>query len=56
VSLIAVLIQFGHTLGMTDLVAQKGLMVAAGFPAFVILVAIVQLVYARSMAKKGLLR
>lgn len=56
VSLIAVLIQFGHTLGMTDLVAQKGLMVAAGFPAFVILVAIVQLVYARSMAKKGMLR
>ena len=56
VSLIAVLVQFGYTLGMTDLIAQKGLMVAAGFPAFIILVAIVQLLYARSMVTKGALR
>ena len=31
-------------------------MVAAGFPAVVILIAIVQLAYARSMATKGALR
>jgi hypothetical protein len=56
VSLIAVLVQFGHTLGMTDLIAQKGLMVAAGFPAVIILIALVQLAYARYMATKGALR
>jgi len=56
VSLIAVLVQFGYTLGATDLVAQKGLVVAAGFPAFIVVVAVVQLVYARSMVAKGALR
>jgi hypothetical protein len=56
VSLVAVLVQFGYTLGATDLIAQKGIVVAAGFPAFVILVAIVQLAYARSLVAKGVLR
>lgn len=56
VSLVAVLVQFGYTLGATDLIPQKGIVVAAGFPAFVILVAIVQLAYARSLVAKGVLR
>ncbi|MFD1107396.1 sugar transporter [Sphingobium olei] len=56
VSLIAVLVQFGYTLGATDLIAQKGIVVAAGFPALVILIAIVQLAYARSLVAKDVLR
>jgi hypothetical protein len=56
VSLIAVLVQFGYTLGATDLIAQKGVVVAAGFPAFVILMAFVQFFYARSLGAKGALR
>lgn len=55
-SLVAVLIQFGHTLLGTDLIAVKGLAGAAAFPAFVILVAIVQLLYARSLVGRGFLR
>jgi hypothetical protein len=55
-SLAAVLVQFGYTLGATDLIAQKGIVVAAGFPALVILIAIAQFVYARSLVAKGILR
>jgi hypothetical protein len=56
ISLVAVLVQFGYTLGATDLIAQKGIMVAAGFHAFVILIAFVQFFYARSLGAKGALR
>ncbi|MEC3949949.1 sugar transporter [Sphingobium sp. HWE2-09] len=55
VSLIAVLVQFGYTFLGTDLVAEKGLGVAA-FPALIIIVAIVQLLYARSLVTKRVLR
>lgn len=55
-SLVAVLIQFGYTLLGTDLIAVKGLAGAAAFPAFVILIAIVQLLYARSLVGRGFLR
>lgn len=56
VSLIAVLVQFGYTLGATSLVAEKGLLAAAGFPAVIILVALFQVVYSRMLAAKHLLR
>jgi hypothetical protein len=55
VSLIAVLVQFGYTFLGTDLVAEKGLGVAV-FPALIIIVAIVQLLYARSLVTKRVLR
>jgi hypothetical protein len=34
-SLVAIVIQFGWTLGATDLIAVKGFAVAAGFPIFI---------------------
>jgi hypothetical protein len=55
-SLIAVLVQFGYTLGATDLIAQKGLATAAGFPALVILIAIGQWIYARALVVRSSLR
>ena len=55
-SLITVLVQFGYTLGATDLIAAKGIVVAAAFPAFVIAVAVGQWLYARSQRVRGALR
>lgn len=55
-SLIAVLIQFGYTFFGTDLIAVKGLAAAAAFPAFIILIAIIQFIYARSLVTRGVLR
>lgn len=54
VSLIAVLVQFGYTLLGTDLIAIKGVG-AAAFPALIILIAAVQLLYARALVAKGAL-
>ncbi len=56
ISLIAVLIQFGYTLGATPLIAEKGIAAAAGFPVLIILVALFQLFYSRMLAAKSLLR
>lgn len=56
VSLIAVLVQFGYTLGATDLIAQKGMLQAAVFPIVVILIAIGQLLYARMLVARRVLR
>ncbi|MCP1470805.1 hypothetical protein J3E64_002498 [Sphingobium sp. OAS761] len=56
VSLIAVLVQFGYTLLGTDLIAQKGVAAAAAFPAVIILIALFQLLYARTLVGKGVLR
>lgn len=55
-SLVAVLVQFGYTLGATDLIAEKGLLAATGFPTLVILIAVFQLFYSRSLVAKGMLR
>lgn len=55
ISLIAVLVQFGYTLGATPLITEKGMSVIA-FPALIILVAAFQLFYSRMLAAKGLLR
>ncbi|MDI1296772.1 MAG: sugar transporter [bacterium] len=54
-SLIAVLIQFGYTFLGTNLLAIKGAS-AAIFPAFIILIAIGQLLHTRAMVAKGVLR
>lgn len=55
VSLIAVIVQFGYTFLGTDLLAIKGA-TSAAFPALIIIVAIVQLLYARSLVARGVLR
>jgi len=54
-SLLAVIVQFGHTFLGTDLLAVKGAG-AAIFPAVIVLIGIGQWLYARSQAAKGLLR
>lgn len=54
-SLAAVIIQFGHALGLTDLIAVKGWS-AAAFPAFIILMAAIQYGYARAQVGRGVLR
>jgi hypothetical protein len=53
-SLIAVLIQFSYAFFLTDLIAVKGFG-AAIFPIVIIALAAVQWLYARGMARKGLL-
>ncbi len=55
-SLLCVLVQFGYTFLGTDLIAIKGFLVATAFPAFIILMAIVQLLYARHLIGKSILR
>ena len=54
-SLIAVVVQFGYTFLGTDLLAVKGPSVIA-FPAFIVVMAVVQLLYARNLVGKGVLR
>lgn len=53
-SLVAVVIQFGWTFLGTDLLAVKGWTTAI-FPAVIIAIAVFQLLYARSIAAKGVL-
>ena len=55
-SLLCVLVQFGYTFLGTDLIAIKGFVVATAFPAYVILMAIVQLLYTRHLIGKSILR
>lgn len=54
-SLIAVVVQFGYTFLGTDLLALKGPSVIA-FPAFIVVMAVVQLLYARHLVGKAVLR
>lgn len=54
-SLVAVIVQFGHSFLATDLLAVKGFG-AAAFPAVIVLIGIGQWLYARNQAAKGLLR
>lgn len=54
-SLIAVVVQFGYTFVGTDLLALKGPSVIA-FPAFIVVMAVVQLLYARHLVGKAVLR
>lgn len=54
-SLAAVIVQFGYSFLGTDLLAVKGIG-AAAFPAFIVIVGVVQLLYARSAKAQGWLR
>lgn len=56
VSLVSVIVQFGYTLGATDLIAVKGLVTAAGFPVFIIAMGVVELWFARLATGRGWLR
>lgn len=56
VSLVSVIVQFGYTLGVTDLIAVKGFLTAAGFPIFIVAMAVVQLWFARLATGRGWLR
>ena len=49
-------LRFGYTLFLTDVVAVRGIVRAAGFPLLILLMEVLQLCYARWMARNGLLR
>lgn len=55
VSLLGVIVQFGWIFTMTDIIAVKGVWVTY-FPAFVLIVQLVQLWFANIASGKGLLR
>jgi hypothetical protein len=52
ISLAGVVLQFGYVLGMTDLIAHKGIWVVY-FPAFIIAMGAFQLSFARLAARRG---
>ncbi|MHA6766744.1 sugar transporter [Sphingobium ummariense] len=56
ISLAAVIVQFGYTFLATDLIAAKGVLIATAFPALIFVIAIWQLLYARSLKAKGVLK
>ncbi len=55
-SLAAVIVQFGYTLGMTDIVAVKGVKEAAGVPLVIFAIGAFQLWWAWACAQRGYLR
>lgn len=55
-SLVGVVVQFGHVFLATDLIAAKGVLVATGFPIVIFLIAIIQWRYAQAQTAKGVLR
>lgn len=55
VCVVSVLVQFGYTFLMTDLLAVRGYGTTI-FPGLIILIAVAQLLYARSLARRGVLR
>lgn len=52
-SLVGVLVQFGHVFLRTDLLAHKGAAATVGFPAFIVLMAVVQIAVAVMAARRG---
>ena len=54
-SVIAIVVQFGYSFLGTDMLAVKGPTTMI-FPAVILLIAVAQLLYARSLAAKGVLR
>lgn len=53
VALVAIVVMFGYIFLATDLIAQKGVIEATGFPALVVLIAIGQLWLARHASALG---
>jgi hypothetical protein len=56
VSAIGVVLSMGWALVATDLIAVKGLVTAAAFPAFILAVALASIAVARSAARRGWLK
>lgn len=56
VSLVAVVVMFGWTFAMTDLIAVKGVVTATAFPIFIAAVAVFEIWLAGEAAKRGWLR
>lgn len=54
-SLVAIVVQFGHIFLATDILAVRGWNTAL-FPFFIFLMGVAQLLYARSLAAKGILK
>jgi hypothetical protein len=55
ISLAAIVVQFGHSFLGTDLLAVKGV-AAAAFPLFIFIMGVIQLLYARSLANRGIIK
>ena len=53
ISLIAVIVQFGYTFAMTDLIAHEGAAKVVPFPVFIAIVALVAIWFSGMAAKKG---
>lgn len=53
VSLLAVVIQFGYVFTATDLLAHKGAAATVPFPAFIVLMGVLQIVLARLAGRRG---
>jgi hypothetical protein len=56
VSLVAVVVMFGWTLGMTDLIVVKGFVTAAAFPIFIAAVGAFEIWLANHAARRGWIR
>lgn len=56
ISLLCVIVQFGFTFLGTSLIAEKGWFVATAFPIFIFALGVFQLLYARGLVAKGVLR
>lgn len=56
ISLIAVLLQFGHTFLGTDILQVRGFVAAAIFPIVIVLLSAAQLCYAHLLQRRGYLR
>jgi len=52
-SLIAVVVQFGYVFAATDLIAHKGAAATVPFPAFIALVAVFQIWFAKRAERRG---
>jgi hypothetical protein len=50
-SLAAVIVQFGCTYVATDIIATKGVVTACAFPIFIVVMGMVQLLYARTIRR-----
>ena len=53
ISLAAIVVMFGWTLGTTDLIARKGLVTAAAFPIFIAAVAAFEIWLSRHARRRG---
>lgn len=55
-SLVGIVIQFGYVFGSTDLIAEKGVVTAVSFPAFIFVMGIAEVWLAMTAVTRGWLR